>query len=488
MAANVAELVYQRAACQPDGVALLTDERAISYAELRRLVGIAAHFLRTQGIGAGEVVGMSMAQIPLHLVVLLALAQIGAVSLPLHPAVPRERRQLAARRFGARWVVSGRSELALEGVGFADLKGLSFETGAPQDYRIAPVADGDPMRIAISSGTSGDPKGMALTHAMIGTREATPGTAADAASRVLTMDLNFIAGFRPAIGALARGSSVVFAASLAEPHLIAALRRHRVTHASVSPLQAKALAGLAAAAGAACPDLACLRILGGAVSTETLRAITAHLTQNVHVIYGSTESGAVTHATPQILAGHPDSVGRVCEWARVEVVDDAGAPQPAGRTGALRIRSAHQVEGYYRDEARTRQHFREGWFYPGDLGHFDEDGLLYIEGRSDDQLNIGGLKVDPVDIEQTLERHPGVLEAGAFSFQAEEGGEALAVGLVLADGTLLEAVRQHAIKQLGPLAPRHYLRCAALPRTPTGKLKRLELASACAEGSATNPA
>ena len=146
-----------------------------------------------------------------------------------------------------------------------------------------------------------------------------------------------------------------------------------------------------------------------------------------------------------------------------------------GETGLLRTRYADQVSGYYRDEERTRKHFRNGWFYSGDLGHFDDEGLLYIDGRADDQLNIGGLKVNPEDIDAVLAAHTNVVEAGAFFFSGGEGGEQLAVAVVLRDQESLDGVRVYAQTKLGPLAPARYFVVPSLPRTITGKLRRSEL-------------
>ena len=199
------------------------------------------------------------------------------------------------------------------------------------------------------------------------------------------------------------------------------------------------------------------------------------LTPNIYVGYGSTEAGYVAEASPDILDRHPQSVGKVCAWAQVEVVDDDGLPMSAGGIGQLRIRTDNQVTGYYLDPVRTARHFREGWYYPGDLGRFDEEGLLYIEGRADDQLNVGGLKVNPEDIDATLAAHEAVIEAGAFVVSEEEGEELLAVAVVLREGSRLPEVERHAKTQLGPLSPVQFFVVPSLPRTMTGKLRRAEL-------------
>ncbi len=476
MGLNVAELISEQARLRPASPAIISHDKIITYGQLSVAAGVVARHLRQHGVTPGQVVGVSMGQNALHVITLLALTQVGAVSLPLHPAVPVERRALAASRFGASCLVSGRDDMALMGLQFISLAGLSFDGSAiTPDAEMHQVSADTPFRIALSSGTSGDPKGMILTHGSMLLRINSPDPYYSSLSRTLPMDLNFMLGFRPAFSALAQGSALVMARSMAPEQLLQSIVSHAVTHTYLSPAQVHAIADLLAVGSVHCPSLICLRIAGGPLSRRLLDELRARLTPNVYVRYGSTESGLVTYATPETLARQPGSVGRVCPWAQIEVVDENDVLLPVGSVGELRIRSEHQVQGYYLDDVRNQQQFREGWFYPGDLGRFDAEGLLYIEGRADDQLNVGGLKVNPEDIDAVLSTNAAVAEAGTFVFRGEEGQEALAVALVLRAGAEIGEVRNHALAQLGPLAPARYFPVSSLPRTITGKLRRAEL-------------
>ena len=474
---NIVALLYEQALLQPQAAAIITDQQVISYAELKRCVSILAKYFRDQGMLPGQVVGVSMLQHPLHLLVLLALAQVGAVSLPLHPAIPAERRLLAAQRFGATCVVSGRNEFALEGVRFIGFDGVSFDAGSTGDEMIF-AANGDmPLRIDVSSGTSGNPKGMILTHGVSTLRNQINDAGATSLSRVLSVDLNFIVGFRIALASLSRGSGLVFSPTAAAQDVMHSMITHRVTHAYLSPVQVRDILALAGAGGPRFVDIVCLRFIGGAVRADLLQAAMEKLSPNVFISYASTESAVVSIATPEMLVRHPGTSGRVCECATVEIVDAEGKVLPVGTTGNMRIRSSHQVSGYYRDEARNQRHFRDGWFYPGDLGHFDAEGLLYMDGRADEQINIGGMNINPEDIEATLAAHPAVMDAGVFVAMEAQGYEVSAVALVLPDATRLDEVRAYAGAKLGPLAPARYFITTTLPRTQTGKIRRAELAA-----------
>ncbi|MFY9327363.1 MAG: class I adenylate-forming enzyme family protein [Georgfuchsia sp.] len=478
MSLNVAQLVVERARLRPASPAIITHNQVITYGRLGVSIGVVASHLREQGVTPGQVVGISMGQNPLHVITLLALAQIGAVSLPLHIAVPQNRRALAAQRFGATSVVSGRDDMALAGLQFISLAKLSFDgSSIPPDSEIYQVNPDTPFRIAISSGTSGDPKGMLITHGVMVSRNRRPEPGFTLQSRSIPMDLNFIAGFRPAMSALAMGASVVLPRLMNPEQLLHAVVSHNVTHISLSPAQAHELAEQFAIKGIHCPGLVCLRIVGGPLAPQQLEVLRRTVSPNVYVTYGSTESGVVAFAAPDVLERQPTSVGQVLDWAQIEVVDREGHPLPTGEAGLLRIRSEDQVSGYYNDAERNHKHFRDGWFYSGDLGRFDEEGLLYIEGRVDEQLNVGGFKVNPDDIDAVLVAHPNVAEAGSFVLVREEGAELLAAAVVLRDGNSIDDIRSHARTQLGPLAPTAYFIAKSLPRTITGKLRRGELSA-----------
>lgn len=478
MSHNIVDIIYEQARLRPASPAIISNERIITFRQLMIAVGITARHLRQNGVLPKQVVGISMGQNALHVITMLALAQLGAVSLPLHTAVPADRRALAARRFGAEYVVSGNSNMALPGLPFISLAGLSFDNASvAPDLDIFEVTPDSPFRIAISSGTSGDPKGMILTHRMMALRMAEADYGVTPASRTLPMDLNFIVGFRPALSALAKGSALVIPAAKPDVGLLHTLISHAVSHVYMSPLQAGKLVEPLISDGIHCPDLICLRIGGGPLPFETLQKVRHKITRNIFISYGSTESGLVSYATPEILEQHPSCVGRVCPWADVEIVneDNHNELMPAGSTGLIRIRSGQQVSGWYLNDEKTRKHFQEGWYYPGDIGCFDESGLLYIKGRIDEQLNIGGLKVNPEDIEATLTELPVVVEAGVFVFNQADGCEEVAVAVVLNSNGTLEEIQNYARKKLGPLAPARYFAVSTLPRTMTGKLRRGEL-------------
>lgn len=482
---NTTAAILQHAESHPDSLAIAGHDRTITYDRLRFLVAVMAGYLRQGGVKPGQVTAVTMALHPLQLICTLALSQIGAVMLPLHMAVPADRRLLAAQRFGASWVISGRDEMRLPGLSFLSVAGVPFDGTMRPDFAVFPTNTDTPFRIALSSGTSGDPKGVLLTHGMRARRGCHLAEGMGRDARVMTMDLNFAIGYAPTMAALTAGACLVLPHSFAPGELLQTMVRQQVTHVAMSPAQAREIVSVVAepAPTPQCPSLVNLRVVGGSLTPRLHEDLQRKLTPNVFTGYGATELGSIAVATPDMLRAHPGTVGLVRPWVELEIVDEHDQPLPAGSVGSIRTRSGDQVSGYYLDEARSRRYFRDGWFYSGDRGRLSAEGVLFIEGRNDEVLNVGGLKINPEDTEATLFAHDAVKEAGAFLLRGVSEQDTLAVALVLTDPARLGDVQAHARKHLGPLAPKHYFLADALPRTITGKLRRSELSERYAQAT-----
>src|SRR5262249_19018149 len=151
-----------------------------------------------------------------------------------------------------------------------------------------------------------------------------------------------------------------------------------------------------------------------------------------------------------------------------------GQPLPAGQSGEIRARSEPMPAGYYRDEARSRTAFRDGWFHTADRGRLGADGKLRIEGRLDELINLGGPKLRPGVREEQRWQRPLVREAAAFAVDGADGAPHLAAALALAPGTDPAAVAGHC-RELGFTAPDSVLLLESLPRNDLGKVLRAEL-------------
>jgi long-chain acyl-CoA synthetase len=157
----------------------------------------------------------------------------------------------------------------------------------------------------------------------------------------------------------------------------------------------------------------------------------------------------------------------------LEVVDGNGKQLPAGEIGELRVRSENMVGGYHGNPVATARHFRDGWFYPGDLASLGPDGVLCLQGRTDDMMNLNSVKIFPREIERVLEEHPAVKSAAAFAKSSPVHGSipVAAVELHEAATVAVDELMARTRERLGVRAPRRIIVVPALPRSSGGKVQ-----------------
>nr|WP_164549418.1 fatty acid--CoA ligase family protein [Tsuneonella rigui] len=208
---------------------------------------------------------------------------------------------------------------------------------------------------------------------------------------------------------------------------------------------------------------------GGPVPRKLLARTQAVLTHDFRSVYGASECGAVAIASPALIERSSAAAGYVLPGVTVQIVDEHGVPVASGELGHVRIRSDRVAKGYLRGKSEA---FQDGWFISGDIGRLDPDGLLTLEGRADDLLNLRGQKVLPAWVEAAAERAPGVVEAAAFSVQDEDGWERCWIAVV-AGGAFSEAAFTDAMKVPLLVAEKiSWVLLDELPRNAMGKIDR----------------
>jgi fatty-acyl-CoA synthase len=214
---------------------------------------------------------------------------------------------------------------------------------------------------------------------------------------------------------------------------------------------------------------------GSALGPTLARQVLDRFGPVLYNLYGSTEVAVATIATPQDLDREPGTAGRVALGSRVEILDEQGAPLPAGVTGRVFVGNASRFEGYTSGGGKEQQ---RGLLSSGDLGHFDERGLLFIDGRVDDMIVSGGENVFPAEVEELLAGHPAVAEVAVVGVDDDQFGQVLAAFVVPRHGADLtvDDMRNHVRQRLaGFKVPRRVVFVSELPRTSTGKVLRRAL-------------
>ncbi|HEY3773875.1 MAG TPA: acyl-CoA synthetase [Solirubrobacteraceae bacterium] len=226
-------------------------------------------------------------------------------------------------------------------------------------------------------------------------------------------------------------------------------------------------------------DLRALRIIlssGSAISADLVRRGMSAFGPVIYNMYGSTEVAEATIATPEDLAADPTTVGSAVRGTILRILDEHGREVPPGTTGRIFVGNAAQFEGYTGGGDKERI---DGLMSSGDLGHRDANGRLYIDGRDDEMIVSGGENVFPAEIENLLAGHEAIADVAAIGVEDEQFGQRLKAFVVIRDGhelseqTVKEYVRENLARYK---VPREVVFLAELPRNPTGKILKRELA------------
>ena len=473
-----------QAAQRPDAVAVVNNGVMVSYAALARNAAQFTQALAGLGLAAGQSVALQCGDLYLHLLLLLAADRIGAASasftsgelaqpLPLLGQVDRVLTELPQRIAGARrldpitqaWVAS---VLA------------SQPGGAMAD---APQSPNTPVRVLRTSGTTGLAKRIVLTRRIFDGRVAVwaekeqlrPGDRSLIVAPYTFAMVHYVSWV-----ALRAGATLVFEnrCGMAE-----AVARHGVTQiVTVVNQLHDALKHLPA--GFVKPPRLSLSAVGGRVSPELFRRALALLATQLADAYGTNEVGTIARRSEADTSPYSTIVPGVT----VEIVDDADRPLPQGRLGRVRARGPNMVDSYPDDAEATARLFRQGWFYPGDLGVLHAPGLLEIAGRADDLLNLGGVKAAPEALEETFRARAAIDDVGVCTLPNADGIEELWVAVVYdaPDDRDIRARLKPAFADF-PHGRAHLVKLAAIPRTDTGKIKRAELKAMVKAAAAPPP-
>ncbi|BBK29747.1 fatty-acyl-CoA synthase [Stella humosa] len=462
---------------KPDAPAIITPDETVPWGEFaRRVLGAAADF-HAQGVRPGTVAAILLRERPQDLVALFALQRLGAPTLCLDPAEPAAFSAAIAARAEARFLVADRDDPLPAGMTIIDMGAIR-----PQDAPILPPPPGLDMVsfISRSSGTTGGiPKLSTATFRLAlergrGMLERFPRGEND---RYLKLTkISFAFGRNAATRALENGGAIIIPPPLRRAtDLTDIVRRLGATWTVLTPVHLRDLAR----SGAPAPILPGVRILcsTAALSHAERQEIRERVSAGLHIGYGTNEVGGLTLAVPADLDERPASVGRALPGVDVEVVGPDGQAAPPELVGELRFRRPEFPREYVDPSPGASSRFAGGWYYPGDVGWLDADGYIYLKGRIDDVINVGGRKLYPADIEARLALHPAVADSAVVGLPvARRGMVAVAVVLLKQPCTPAE-LHAHCEAGLGPSrSPQEVLIAETLPRTALGKVDRWALA------------
>jgi fatty-acyl-CoA synthase len=355
-----------------------------------------------------------------------------------------------------------------------------------------PVDTGaDAAVVMYTSGTTGKPKGAVrkmkggVLPAALGFLELTPMTRGEVHMAVCPLYHATATGFSTL--AFLLGGTVVVLADFRPDAFVDAVERFGVTSTALVPTMIHRLVELGpeGLADARRRTSSLRAIFSGGAALSGALAVEAMdgLGDKIFNFYGATETGIVTLATPADLRAAPGTIGRPTPGNDIRLVDDRGHDVPDGAAGELYARSAMLVEGYHADDDATKRSMLDGYFSVGDLARRDAEGRLFIEGRKRDMIISGGVNVYPAEVEAAIEQHPAVGEVAVVGVPDREWGERVRAFVVRrrapeTPDVSADDLKAHCRARLaGPKVPRDVVFLDSLPRNPTGKILKRELAS-----------
>jgi fatty-acyl-CoA synthase len=214
-------------------------------------------------------------------------------------------------------------------------------------------------------------------------------------------------------------------------------------------------------------------VSGSALSGDLAKRFMDEFGEVVYNLYGSTEVAWVAIASPKDLREAPGTAGRPPRNTELKILGDDDRPLPTGETGRIFVRNSMLFEGYTGGGSKDMV---DGMMATGDVGHLDEEGRLFVEGRDDDMIVSGGENVFPQEVEETLSGHPKVVEAAVVGVDDEKWGQALKAFVVTKGSVDEKALKKHVKDNLaGYKVPQAFEFLAELPRNPAGKVLKREL-------------
>jgi phenylalanine ammonia-lyase len=492
---NVAWNIVRGRRLFPHKVALIFEERQYTYAELDGWSSRIGSGLAALGVGRGDRVALFLPNIPEFAAAYLAVQKLGAIAISLNSTLKADEVRFILRDSGSVAVFT--TDALREQIDAASLDGLKhiiiaegdasgydvlleqLIDGMPADLTPAVMDRDDPSAILYTSGTTGEPKGACLSHGNV----------------ISNMHaFNYNCGMRPddrlllflplfhCFGQNAILNSgfnacatVVLHRGFSPATVLRSIVDDQVTMffgvpTTFIPIYNNAIPS----------DLASVRYYfsaAAALPREMAKRWQEKFNHVIHEGYGLTETSPFASYNHRLWY-KLGSIGSPIENVEMRVVDsETGVEVPTGDSGEIAIRGPNVMLGYWNRPEATAKAIRNGWFHTGDIGRVDEDGYFYIVDRLKDMVNVAGLKVYPVEVENTIYQHPAVDEVAVYGMADDYMGERVCANIILKSGQTAteEEIVVFCRQQLADYkVPRTVLFVDSIPKSPTGKiLKRV---------------
>ena len=467
--------------------------RDVSHAAVADAVDRATGLFRSLGLSPGDRMLLLAQNKPEWLISLFAALRAGAIVVPVNPAltgpeiayiVEHSGPRLAVVDAALRGVLPPGDSLTVISIDEAGWGGPSGPlTDAAPDQRVATLVADDPAVMFYTSGTTGRPKGVLLSHGaeiftarMVADHFALNPTdvslIASPLSFIYPLAIDFLA-------CLAAGATVILMERFHPEHVLRGIERTGATVFMGVPTMYTMMLEWADGRDV---DISSLRFCisaGQNLTWSVASRFRARFGVAIYDLWGQTEGTPITSYCPALEPeGRPGSCGRALPGCGVRIIDTEGCNVGVDAVGEVLLTGPNQMLCYYRNPAATAETLRDGWIHTGDLGRLDADGYLYLVGRKRDLVIRGGANIYPSEVEEAIYGHSAVLECAVIGVPDERYGELVKAFVVVRPGLdLAEAdLSTHCRARLADYKlPALFVFVDDLPKGPTGKILKRAL-------------
>jgi fatty-acyl-CoA synthase len=485
----------------PHEIAILDERGSLTWDRLHKRSNALGHAFAEMGIGPGDGIGIMARNHRGFLEATLACAKLGASALYLNTMFSGPQLVDVMKREGPKALVYDEEfEDLLAGVDPSVERIVAWHDGAPPAGKTTLdqlMADGDdsghqpppdkPRFVILTSGTTGTPKGAQRTSpdglmALAAVLDMIPFRRGS--TIMIAAPLFHSWGFFHFVVSLPTASTMVLRRRFDPEGTLAAIERSRADVLGAVPVMVQRILGLPTEVldRYELPSLRVVSLSGSALPGDLAIEWMDRFGDTIYNLYGSTEVAYATIATPADLRAAPGTAGRPPRGTVVKLLDDQGREVPQGEVGRIFVGNEMRMEGY---TGGGNKESIDGLLSSGDVGHLDEDGRLFVDGRDDEMIVSGGENVFPREVEDLLADLEGIREVAVIGVEDEHFGQRLAAFVVLEAGvSLSEAdLGAHVKANLASFkTPREVEFMDELPRNATGKVLKRELRDRQASG------